>query len=301
MSGEYAAELPDDLREWLQRRAEETGQDPSELLTRAIAAYQLIEADGDALHNGEVDTPVSFAAESTLTELDERVEALESEFEERAGILEADLEQRLDDVESEFDGKIEDVRDRVIQVKREADSKASADHTHEQLEEALDAATTAEETSRQLEERIDQVDRGFDNFEDILEYLTDTAEEVEQKLDVLGHVAIDLRDRVGQLEGERSATRLAEELKAEANRQGITTAKCGSCESKLQLSLLSTPHCPHCETAFRELEPAEGLFGSAYLRPGTQPALEGGPSGEPDSPEDLFAEYEPEDEATEGQ
>ena len=316
MPGEYAADLSDELREWLERRAEESGEDPSELLARAIAAYQLVESEDDVFENGEEGSPVTFVDESTFddrltalsefddrlatleSEFDERLDALESEFDDRVESLEDDVDRRVDSVETDVDDKIDDVRDRVIQVKRETDAKASADHTHEQLQRALDAAESAEETGERLQDRIERVDRGFENFEDILEYLTDTVEDVEMKLDILGNVAIDLRRRVGKMEGGRSAREIAEELKEEANREGITTAKCGSCESKLQVGLLTTPHCPHCDTAFRELEPAEGLFGSPYLRAGKQPALEGGPSGEPDTPEDLFEEYDSTDDGS---
>ncbi|MFW5965560.1 MAG: hypothetical protein ACOCP3_02285, partial [Halodesulfurarchaeum sp.] len=49
------------------------------------------------------------------------------------------LEDRVNALEAELDEKIQDVRERVIQVKREADGKAPADHEHESLESLISA------------------------------------------------------------------------------------------------------------------------------------------------------------------
>lgn len=299
MSGEHVTELPEELREWVENRADESDQTPADVLTQALTAYQLVESEGESLEaNGGADASIVFLEDSEafedLESLENRLEEVES-VEEQLEQLEA-IEQRLDAVEADVDEKIDDVRERVIQVKREADSKAPADHDHPQLhqrlERALRAAEEANATSKQLGQRVDRVDQGFENFEEVLEYLTDTAEELEEKLDVLAYTVIDLRESVGELEGTASARAAAADLKSAANREGLSTAKCGGCESKVQIALLSTPHCPHCGTTFREIEPAEGLFGSAYLRTGDQPALQRGESNAPDTPEDLFDEYD---------
>lgn len=298
MSSEHAAELPEDLREWVEHRAAETDRDPADVLTEAITAYQIFEGKGETLEsNGAADAAIALPEES---ELDEHLESLE----DRIAALES-IDERVSAVESEVDEKIEDVRERVIQVKREADAKAPADHDHERLhrrlQRALRAAEEANAMGKQLSRRIDRdsqrVDRGFENFEEILDYLTDTTDELEAKIDALARTVIELRESVGTLQETASAREAAAELKAEANREGVTVAKCEECTSSVQIGLLSTPHCPHCETIFREVDPSTELFGSSYLRTGGRPALQSGESNSPDTPEDLFDEYE----STEGQ
>lgn len=287
MSSEHAPELPEELREWVEHRAAETDRTPADVLTEAITAYQLLETDGEALEsNGGVDAAIALPEESTLNE---RLESIE----DRLAELES-VDERIGAVESEFDEKIEDVRGRVIQVKQEADAKSPADHDHERLHQQLQRALRAAEEANATGERLGRrVDQGFENFEEILDYLTDTTDELEEKLDALARTVIDLRGSVGELNGTASAREAAAELKAEANREGVTTAKCEDCTSNVQIGLLSTPHCPHCGTTFRAVEPATGLFGSSSLRTGDRPALRGGDSDSPDTPEEIFDGYEP--------
>jgi DNA repair exonuclease SbcCD ATPase subunit len=278
MSSERVSELPDNLREWVEHHAAETDREPSDVLTQAITAYQLLEDGAGVEENGSDVAPIRLPED---TDLSERLDS---------------MDERLSDVETDVEEKIQDVRERVIQVKQETDAKAGADHDHpklhQRLQRALQTAEEATEKNEQLSQRVAQVDQGFENFEEILEYLTDTTDELEEKLDALAYTVINLRKRIGKLEGTASAHAAADELKAAANREGITAAKCGGCESKVQLGLLSTPHCPHCGTTFRKVEPSDGLFGSAYLRTGDRPALEGGESDTPDTPQDLFEEYD---------
>ncbi len=300
MSGEHVSDLSDDLREWVESRAAETGQDPADVLSRAVTTYQLLEEEGEPL-DGESDAAlvVGNGAErrERLDSLEERITDLES-LEDQLADVES-LDERVAELDAELAEKIDDVRERVIQVKKEADSKAQIDHEHGQLQQrlqrALRAAEEAHATSQQLGQHIEGIDRGLDNFEEVLEYLTDTTDELENKLDALAYTVIDLRERVGELEGTAAARDAAADLKDEANREGITTAKCVECESKVQIGLLSTPHCPHCGTTFREVEPAERLFGAARLRAGEQPALQGETSASTDTPDDLFDEYDTEE------
>lgn len=278
MSSRRVSDLPDELQEWVKRRAADTDRDPSDVLARAITAYQLLEKNNGGDPGSSEEVSIALPED---TDLGERLES---------------IDDRLSAVEGDVEKKIQDVRERVIQVKQETDAKAPTDHEHpqlrEQLQRALSSAEEATEKNEQLSQRLTEIDRGFENFEDILEYLTDTTEELEEKLDGLAYTVIDLRGRISELEGTASAHAAADELKAEANRRGITAANCTNCESTVQLGLLSTPHCPHCGTTFREIDPSDGLFGSASLRTGDRPALKRGESETPDTPEDLFEEYD---------
>ncbi|MFC6794739.1 hypothetical protein ACFQFH_10850 [Halobaculum halobium] len=121
MDGEQVQELPDVLHEWIEARAEETGRSREEVLARAVTVARLIDDHDEALGDA---APLDGAAGTSTGELPERI---------------ADLTARVDDLDAELDEKIDDVRSRVIQVKREADAKAEADHDHPKLREATES------------------------------------------------------------------------------------------------------------------------------------------------------------------
>lgn len=196
----------------------------------------------------------------------------------------AALRNRLDDVDAAFDEKIQDVRERVVQVKREADGKAPADHDHEALRERADeAATRVDELSAELEtlretvERVEaDVDAGFGNYEEILEYLTETADALETKLDTLASALVETRTAAQTLAARAEATAAVDELAERANRKGVRAADCDDCGSRVDVALLTGPSCPHCGATFTDVEPKRGLFGSPTLVVGDRPALEAG-------------------------
>ncbi|MFB6281588.1 MAG: CopG family transcriptional regulator [Haloferacaceae archaeon] len=223
-----------------------------------------------------------------LDDLDERIADAEAEGTDALADDVAALDDRVADLEDDIDEKIQDVRERVIQVKREADAKAPKDHDHEALRRHADrAASAVEDLEARLAELEDRVEDGFENFEEVLEYLTETSDELEARAETLARATIDLRDRVAELETERSARAVADDIRATANRHGDATATCGACSRRVRVGLLSRPECPHCEATFEDLEPSSGLFGSATLRVGPPPALDGETTA-PASPEELF-------------
>lgn len=202
----------------------------------------------------------------------------------------AALDDRVSDLEDDIDEKIQDVRERVIQVKREADAKAPADHDHADLLKRVDrTATAAEDLDERLAELESRVDEGFENFEEVLEYLTETSDDLEARARTLARATIGLRDRIAELEADRSAREVADDIRATANRNGDATATCGACSRRVRLGLLDRPECPHCAATFEDVEPSSGLFGSATLRVGPPPALDG-ETAEVESPEELFEE-----------
>ncbi|MFB6301999.1 MAG: CopG family transcriptional regulator [Haloferacaceae archaeon] len=229
-----------------------------------------------------------------IDDLGDRIEDVEAD---EAGALDdrvADLADRVTALEDDLDEKIQDVRERVIQVKREADAKAPADHDHGALRDRVErTAAAVEELDARLDDLERRVDEGFENFEEVLEYLTETSDELEGRAETLARATIGLRDRVADLEAERSARAVADDIRATANRNGDSTATCGACSRRVQLGLLSRAECPHCTAAFEDLDPSSGLFGSATLLVGPPPALEGetGDVGAA-SPADLFEEDE---------
>jgi hypothetical protein len=311
MSGDGAGALSEELRRWVDRRADELGVSRTAVLGEALAAYrEVVASDGE--FEPVADEADLDALADRVAELDDRLDALAADLdaerdrlaavEERAGDGDgavdpervADLDRAVDALETELDEKIADVRERVIQVKREADAKAPADHDHadlaERVERAAATASDADERATAVEGRVEE---GFENFEEVLSYLTDTTERLESRASTLARAAVDLRERTAALETERAARRVADEIRATAARSGDRTAVCEACSRDVRLGLLGRPACPHCGTAVTDLEPSRGLFGSATLLTGDPPALEGETTDGPD-PADLLEETEDE-------
>ncbi|WP_277555116.1 CopG family transcriptional regulator [Halobaculum limi] len=282
MAGEQVEGLPDALQEWVYSRAEETGRAPQEVLARAVSVSRLLDAEADSL-------PTPDTLGDTAAAPDDLTDQI------------ADLDRRVQALDDDLDEKIDDVRSRVIQVKREADAKAEADHDHPDLQEAVDSLASLEGLDAELDSLAADLDslrtdvealearfeEGFDNYEEVLEYLTDTTDDHDAKLSTLARVVADLRTRVAKQEARESQRRAAEELQTEANRHGITKATCDSCGATVQLALLSVPECPHCAATFESVEPASGFLGSPSLSVGHRPALEGETVEETD-PSDIF-------------
>lgn len=278
MVGEQITGLPEVLREWLFSHAEETGRPPEEVLARAVTLWRLLDE-----HEGSLPDPESLTDGTPDAGPDDAP----------APRLDL-LEDRVDELDADLDEKIADVRSRVVQVKRETDAKADADHDHPELRaaaEATDDDLGGEVTA--LRDDLDDLEAtfeaGFANYEDVLEYLTDAADEHDAKLSSLARAVADLRTRVSTLETEAATRRAADDLKTQANRHGVSTAACDSCGSTVRVGLLSAPECPHCAATFDAVEPATGFFGSASLTVGDRLALEGETATETD-PSGLFEE-----------
>ena len=235
--------LPPDLEEWLDQQAAEMDRSREDVVRALVAAYRsMTESD---------------AADGVVT------------AEDLDGVVDEDA---LDEQREEFEDLLSDVRRRVVQVKREADAKAPADHGHVDLEERVDAmAADVADLSETVDRVESDLDAGFENFEDVLEYLTETTDDLEARTGTLARVLVDVRSEVKRLSLQESRRAEAETLKLAANREGIRTAKCEECESPV--SLLSMPECPHCASTFNDVEKRSGLFSSNRLVTGDPPAL----------------------------
>lgn len=283
MASERAEPLPDELDEWLARQADSSEYSRDELLALAVDLYRFLE-DCEGIAPDTDGEGISSLADR-LEALDERVASLADDLEEQS--------EEFDAQAQDVDEKIENVRERVIQVKREADGKAPANHEHPDLSERIntagETAVDARDRLDQVESEIDRIDRGFDNYEEVLDYLTEATDDLERKVDILGQVAVDLRQRLGEIEAQQSERQLAETIRTSANRHGISSAKCDGCGESVLLGLLSRPRCPHCDSPVADVSPASGFFGSPTLEVGSLPALEGDRQEEPpDSPDELF-------------
>jgi chromosome segregation ATPase len=249
---------PEATASWIDERASALGLSRDEFVRRLMATYQ-------AVTNGD---------ESPASEDDV-----------------ADLAADLDDLDSDVEEKIADVRRRVVQVKREIDGKADADHDHPELRE--DAAEAADRVSDvehdvadlaadldDLDDRLatarERLDAGFENYEEVLEYLTETTDDVSAKLDTLARAVVEMRTAVRTLAGRAEKEAAVDELKAQANRHGVRSANCEECGETVDVALLTRPECPACAGTFSGVEPKQGLFGSPTMTVGDLPALEPG-------------------------
>ena len=257
MASEPVEELPDDLEAWVAERAAADDTTRAAVVRRLMAAHRLLDEqpdrlDGAAASDADGDPAVD-PAERASTPLAAEIDDLDARVD--------DLTDRVSGVEADLDEKITDVRQRVIQVKREADAKAPTEHDHPELER--------------------RVDEGFENYEEVLEYLTqrtddlaDDAADRGAKLRTVANAVVDLRKRVAAIEGVVEERAAVAALRESANRQGIVEAACDSCGESIRLGLLDEPACPHCESPFDGVEPG-GWFRSARLTVGDVPALEG--------------------------
>ncbi|MFB6093615.1 MAG: hypothetical protein ABEJ77_01570 [Halanaeroarchaeum sp.] len=241
-----------DAASWVRERAAQTDLGPAEFLERIVAAVR-------AAENGE---PAATAAEVSR------------------------LADRLEDLDGKLDDRIEDVRDRVVQVKRETDRKAPADHDHgdlaadvERVETVAEGAQTAVDDLEETVDRLqDRLERGFENYEEILRYLVDETDELAADARSLSD-AIEAMGRSHRtIRAREERRRRTESIKTAANRAGVTAAVCEDCGSEVQVGLLAAPECPFCGADVSGVTATPGFFGSATLETGAPPALED-PSG----------------------
>ena len=249
--GGVSLALPADVDDWIARTVAERGETREETCQRLLTAAHAVATD-----DGSVTTdPDAFEQ----------------------------LERQLEDSREEFLRLIEDVRSRVIQVKRETDAKAPADHDHASYASDEDLESVTAELER-LERRLES---GFDNFEGILEHLLDRTDDVDERASILGSVLLEMRDRQATVLEREQARATVEQLKLDASRQGVRSATCEECGTSVDVALLTAPECPTCASSIADVESKSSFFGSHTLVTGTPPALEGAVGDAVDSSVDL--------------
>jgi predicted Zn-ribbon and HTH transcriptional regulator len=285
--------LPTELGAWLDDRAEDLDVDRETLLRQLLASYRTTaELDGTADAEGP---PMIIGDEAVIDDqveaaLEEHVEAavaaevqaaLEDEvgdlirsrvadaveaaladrFETTPAAVSDELGARIESLETDVDGKIQDVRERVIQVKREADSKAPADHSHDELERIDGIVTRLAEVESAVSRVEADLDDETEDREEAVGAVEEQLEDVQDRLQTVAWVVSDLREaqeRKGGIEAVDRIKRAAAELDVER-------AKCENCGSGVTLSLLTEPNCPHCDATVTNVEDASGFFGKPQL------------------------------------
>lgn len=274
------APLPSQIEEWIADRTAETGDSREAVLARAVASYRLLVDDADD----------DDALETTLSELEARIEALENDA--------APDVDRVEALEAELDEHVEDLRARIVDVVKEARSRAPADHSHEELdgrltevESELEGIEDYESTAEELQESTEQLEAEIEALEETiadrlgvaegeLESVSGTVETLETKADRLAGAVVDLRRRLERVERHITHQTALAELLETAAREDIEKAQCDNCEETIKLGLLAEPACPRCRSAFDGIEPGSMFLKPARLTIADRPALEAGETTE---------------------
>jgi len=294
-SRDVAVTLPAELVEWLETHAAERDVDRDRLLSQLLRTYRRT-ADGDAPDPAgatvDRDTIEPIVREVLTDRRDDLVAAVAEEV--TAGGETDALAERVADLEADFRENLRDVRERVVQVKREADAKAAADHHHEGLdrldavESRLDdlvadvAAIEAEVGTLAVESALEDLAATVEEHDATLADREDRLADIEEKLRTVGWALSDLRE-----ERRDRGTDTLDRIRAAAAGHDVSRAVCENCGEGVEIALMTRPACPHCEAAVTNVEPASGFFGKPALVTASQ--IEGGTEGGPDPDRDVSA------------
>ncbi|QCC50858.1 hypothetical protein [Halapricum salinum] len=296
--------LPPDLESWLDQQAAELGVDREAVLVQLLASYRAAdELDDVAVSDSDLDAAVQSAVSDRLPEVADAVE-------QRIQVPDVDaLEERIDDVENEFQGKLDDVRQRVIQVKREADSKVDAERA-DAIEQRLGDLESAVDRVDELERRLDGLDDGDrlddveteldgvesrltalqgrldeqDDVDERVEGLADRLDDVQDKLKTVAWVVRDLREERAR------AGATVEAIKREAATHDLSRARCENCGEGVEIGLLTEPSCPHCDAALDGIEPSSRMFGLGSAKLTVAAQIESGADEQGDEMDDIDTE-----------
>ncbi|MDT3434900.1 hypothetical protein [Haloarcula sp. 1CSR25-25] len=285
--GGVRVELSADLDEWLTERAETLGVPREAVMEQLLAAYVAAADSDDDVGKllqpsaDELDAVVAATVDEKLAGAVEPAteSAVSAHVPDIVDTVERQLAERFDTLEADFQTKLEDVRERVVQVKREADAKAPADHSHEEFDRIdtlageLDGLETELEALRDdVAGSLDTQEGRLDDTDDRLDDIDGRLDDVEDKLTRVAWVVSDLREDRGGRDRNRKAV---DRLKRAAAQENISTARCSNCDEQVEIGLLTEPQCPHCNTTVSDVRPEGGiirtkarLVAAAQLEPG---------------------------------
>ncbi|MEF8852717.1 MAG: hypothetical protein V5A44_11190 [Haloarculaceae archaeon] len=261
-----SARLPSAVDEWLDAKAAELDVDRETVVVQLLSSYRAAaQLDDDAVGSpGDVEAEVRNVVADRLPDIASAVSE-QVDTANDVDAVESRLESEVGRVERDFDEKIQDVRERVVQVKREADGKAPADHSHREFE---DLSAAVADLEAQLDDFASRLDDGESERERLqarvadIEDATERLDEVEDRLRTVAWVVSDLKDAVDE---ELGGGRAVDSLKQSAAEADVDRAVCENCDQAVDIALLSEPRCPHCGTAVNDVELPGGLFGKPKL------------------------------------
>ena len=270
MSGESeriggSVAVPSDVVDWLDQRAARVGIEREELVYQLLATSRLTdELDG-------ADEDGSPSRSEWYGEIVTRI--VEEAFEIERDAIEPTL----------IDG-VHDLRARIIQVKRDVDTKAALEHRHESVEarrsslqdDVNQLSAAVANTDRELDHLEVSVDEGFKSSEAALSAVVERVDELGDRCTKLTPVVRKASETMDRLRSREDQLDRAADIARIANVHGCKKASCGRCTMIVDLTLLWTDTCPQCNAPFSTLEPKRWLFGSARLRTIDRPELESG-------------------------
>ncbi|WP_254863410.1 hypothetical protein [Halovivax gelatinilyticus] len=237
--------LPPEVAEWVDERADHHGESTAEVCRRLVVATHTVATD---------ETDLNLVTERNL----ESVAA------------------DIDEQRREFVSHVEDVRERVVQVKRDVDTKAPSGHEHDEYATKDALQSVAQELSTlesELESVASRADEGFENFESVLEHAVDELDSLGARSATLARAILELREwrtDVAAAEQRRAAT---DAIKLTANHRGVRDADCEECSASVDVSLLTRPACPHCGATIVDVERRSSILRPHRLVVGDRPAL----------------------------
>ncbi|MFT4921203.1 MAG: chromosome segregation ATPase [Haloarculaceae archaeon] len=313
-SASLTVTLPEDLDQWIDEQAAKLDVDRETVLVQLLASYRaMIDADERVDADGEVPAAgieaIADAVERNLArELEDRIEVdvepivesiladrleaqVESEvqsqlqtaiesvigerIEEATDAVREQLTDRLDGLEDDYTTDLDDVRERVVQVKKETDKKAPADHGHEEFDRLTDLSERLADLTEQvgdMETAMDDLDSTVADHDETItahdEAVADVESElsvVQDRLQTVAWVVNDLREAQSHTDPES-----VERIKRAAARADVDRAKCENCTNGVEIALLTDPECPHCEATVTDFEPSDGFFGNPRLLAASQ-------------------------------
>lgn len=306
--------VPADLESWLDQRADDLGVDRGTVLVQLLASYRAADDLDDEVAISDPQAIESVVEGVVGDRLPEVADAVEQRLQvpDVDAVSERidDLEATVTDLEADFQDKLDDVRERVIQVKKEADAKADADHDHADLQSRLDALESAVDRLDALERRLDHLDDGdrlaeletdvegvesqladlsarveaIDESNDRVVDLADRLDDVQEKLQTVAWVVRDLRDARTHATG---AT--VDAIKRSAAEHDLTRARCENCSEGVEIGLLTEPSCPHCDATIDGLEPSRRMLGLGSATLTVAPQIESGAEETGDEVDDISA------------
>lgn len=241
--------LPEDLSDWLDEKADSLDVDVDTLLEQLLASYQMTADES-------VDDDLAVIDESVLNE----------RLTEATNGVKRQLGNRIDAVETDYQENLEDVRQRVIQVKKETDAKAPANHDHEVLNRIPDLAAEIDALNEDIGEVQSTLDETIPGHADRLAAIESTLETIEDRLKTVAWVVSDLREAQESSGGLKAVER----IKRAAAKANVERANCERCGEPVAIALLTDPECPHCSATVSNVEPAGGWFGKPTLQAASQ-------------------------------
>lgn len=229
--------------------------------------------------------------EDVQTPIETHIDELENDIHNIQDAIEGlnkdvnNTKREITGLEENFQDALEDVRGRVIQLKKELDTKADSEQVDTQISDIQSSINSLEEDIVDISQSFDRVDQDIKSLSEQLDTIDPQLEELDTKTLQLAKFALDLEDKVDYIEQSqmRNEDLLSQrdEVMEIAHKKGVESGICSGCGSNIELGLIRYPECPHCQSTIRDIR-------SRYIRDDKIIVEESEESEEPeDKPQDL--------------